>query len=76
MQAWYAERLPAGGWWAAPSSLAGEAPAGEVDVEWQRGLREFFDLRVYLDRAALGSLGGGLAGLLCRALYLVGTGRQ
>jgi GrpB-like predicted nucleotidyltransferase (UPF0157 family) len=74
VQAWYAERLPADGWRVAPSS-PGEAATGEVDVEWRRGPREFFDLRLYLDRAALGSLGGGVSGLLYRVDYLVGAGR-
>jgi GrpB-like predicted nucleotidyltransferase (UPF0157 family) len=72
LQAWYGQRLPAAGWRAAPAGVAGTA--GEVDLEWRRGSREFFDLRLYLDRAALGSLGDGVQGFLYRVEYLVGTG--
>jgi GrpB-like predicted nucleotidyltransferase (UPF0157 family) len=75
VQAWYAQRLSAGGWRAGPSS-SGEAPTGEVDLEWRRGAREFFDLRLYLDRSALGSTGSGVGGLLYRVDYLVGAGRR
>jgi GrpB-like predicted nucleotidyltransferase (UPF0157 family) len=72
LQAWYGQNLSAAGWRAAPS-VAGAS--GEVDLEWRRGAREFFDLKVYVDRAALGSLGEGVSGLLYRVEYLVGTGR-
>ena len=72
LQAWYGQSLPAVGWRAAPPTGAGAA--GEVDLEWRRGSREFFDLRVYLDRAVLGSVGDGVPGLLFRVEYLVGTG--
>ena len=75
VRAWYAERLPADGWRAAPSNPTGEPAAGEVDLEWRRGPREFFDLRLNLDPATLGSLGSGVSGLLYRVVYLVGTGR-
>jgi hypothetical protein len=75
VQAWYGRRLAAGGWRAAPP-IAVEAPAGEVDLEWRRGAREFFDLRLYLDRAAAGSAGSGVSGLLYRVDYLVGASRH
>jgi GrpB-like predicted nucleotidyltransferase (UPF0157 family) len=72
---WYAERLAAGGWQVAPSNPTGEPAAGEVDLEWRRSPREFFDLRLNLDRALLGGLGSAVNGLLYRVVYLVGTGR-
>jgi GrpB-like predicted nucleotidyltransferase (UPF0157 family) len=75
VQAWYSERLKAAGWRSTPSSAVG-APAGEVDIEWRRGSREFFDLRLDLDRAAPGSAGSAVGGLLYRVDYLVGSGRR
>jgi hypothetical protein len=72
LQAWYGQSLLAAGWRAAPSIAS---PSGESDLEWRRGTREFFELKVYVDRAALGSLGDGVSGLLYRVRYLVGTGR-
>jgi GrpB-like predicted nucleotidyltransferase (UPF0157 family) len=72
LQAWYGQSLSAAGWRAAAAIVSA---AGENDLEWRRGTREFFELKVYLDRAALGSLGGGVSGLLYRVQYLVGTGR-
>ena len=74
VRAWYAERLAAGGWQAAPSNPTGEPAAGEEDLEWRRGLREFFDLKLNLDKAAPGGVDGGVSGLLYRVIYLVGTG--
>jgi len=72
LQEWYGQNLPAAGWRAAPS--VGGA-TGEVDLEWRRGAREFFVLKVYVERAALGGVGEGVSGLLYRVEYLVGTGR-
>jgi GrpB-like predicted nucleotidyltransferase (UPF0157 family) len=74
VRAWYAERLPAAGWQAAPANSSGDLGVGETDFEWRRGSREFFELKLNLDRSSLGSLGGGVSGLLYRAVYLVGTG--
>jgi GrpB-like predicted nucleotidyltransferase (UPF0157 family) len=72
LQAWYGQSLLAAGWRAAPAIASA---SGENDLEWRRGTREFFELKVYLNRAALGSLGDGVTGLLYRVQYLVGTGR-
>lgn len=74
ISAWYAQRLAASGWRFSPSSLTTEPPAGELDSEWRRGRREYFDLRLYIDRAALGSQGYAVQGLIFRAVYLVGRG--
>ena len=72
VQAWYQQKLLTAGWRAMPTIVG---TSGEVDLEWRRGAREFLDLKVYVDRAALGSLGEGVSGLLYRVEYLVGTGR-
>jgi GrpB-like predicted nucleotidyltransferase (UPF0157 family) len=72
LQAWYGQSLSAAGWRSAPAIASA---SGENDLEWRRGTREFFELKVYVDRAAIGSLGEGVSGLLYRARYLVGTGR-
>ncbi len=75
ISAWYAQRLAAAGWSRSPSSLTAEATAGELDFEWRRGRREYFDLRLYIDRAALGNQGYAVPGLLYRVVYLAGAGR-
>ncbi|MDQ6919342.1 MAG: GrpB family protein [Candidatus Dormibacteraeota bacterium] len=76
VQTWYGDNLRAAGWRAAPANPAGEAPGGEVDLEWRRGSREFFDLKLYLDGSSRGGLGPTVKGLVYRVAYLVGTGRQ
>jgi GrpB-like predicted nucleotidyltransferase (UPF0157 family) len=76
VRAWYGDRLAAGGWQASPSNPTGDPPAGEVDLEWSRGSREYFELRLNLDRTALGGVGSGVSRLLYRVVYLVATGRR
>jgi GrpB-like predicted nucleotidyltransferase (UPF0157 family) len=68
IKAWYSQRLAAAGWRLSSSSLTAEVPAEEVDTEWRRGTREYFDLRLYAEGAALGSQS-------YRVVYLAGTGR-
>ena len=60
----------------APSNPSGDPGNGELDLEWSRGSREYFDLRLNLDRTSLGSAGGGVVGQLYQVVYLVGTGRR
>jgi GrpB-like predicted nucleotidyltransferase (UPF0157 family) len=67
IKAWYSGRLAAAGWRLSSSSTA-EVPAGEVDTEWRRGSREYFDLRLYAG-------GAGLGAQSYRVVYLAGTGR-
>ena len=76
VRAWYAERLAAAGWQPAPTNPGGDLGSGETDLEWRRGSREFFDLKLNLDRTSLDSLAGGTTGLLYRVVYLVGTGHR
>ena len=59
LEAWYELKLPVRGWSLTPASV-GPVP-GEIDFEWRRGRREFFELALYPDRTY-------------RAVYLVGTG--
>jgi GrpB-like predicted nucleotidyltransferase (UPF0157 family) len=72
---WYAQLLPAGGWHATPANANSDPAVGEIDREWRRGSREFFELNLNLDRSSVGSVGSSANGLLYRVVYLVGTGR-
>ena len=72
--AWYSQKLAARGWRLSQSSLTRDAPAGELASEWRRGRREYFDLRLYVDRATLGNQGYTVPGLIYRVVYLVGPG--
>jgi len=74
VSAWYSQKLAARGWRLSTSSLTRDAPAGELASEWLRGRREYFDLRLYVDRATLGSQGYAVEGLIYRVVYLVGRG--
>lgn len=59
---WYYDELAARGWGkTAAAATIGPAP-GEVNVEWRRGRREFFELTLSADHTY-------------RVVYLVGTGR-
>ena len=73
--AWYARSLAARGWMPSSSSLTRDAPAGELASEWLRGRREYFDLRLYVDRATLGNNGYAVQGLIYRVVYQVGSVR-
>ena len=74
VSAWYAQSLAGRGWVLSSSSLTRDAPAGELASEWLRGRREYFDLRLYVDRATLGSQGYAVQGLIYRVVYLVRRG--
>ncbi|GAC1657178.1 MAG: hypothetical protein NVS9B1_14290 [Candidatus Dormibacteraceae bacterium] len=43
--AWYRAMLAVRGWREIPSGVLEPAPAGETDVSWHRGRREYLDLR-------------------------------
>ena len=72
VETWYGGALTQRGWSLSPN-ISGAAN-GEIDMQWRRGPREFFNVTLNLDRTTLGNVNVG-PGLIYRVVYLVGTGR-